>query len=96
MCRCVGVVEEKSFSAGAGRHVKGLNLVNDDDGDVEQLSVTVNGPSGLPCHDASLTELPNQQLGMSLSYSSQTVITPDVIVNVVVVTQRLCVNSPNV
>jgi len=66
LAHSLGVHEtSRSVTAVSSGQVKSLGVVEPD---VEDLSVSVTDPSGSACPNASLTTLPNGQLGM---YSAQ-------------------------
>ena len=62
VCVCVGVcgVSSRSVTSSGGQ-VKSLSVIEND---VDELSVTVDDVSGVSCSNATLTTLPNGQLGM--------------------------------
>ena len=64
VCVCVGVcgVSSRSVTSSGGQ-VKSLSVVEND---IDELSVTVDDMSGVSCSNATLTALPNGQLGMML------------------------------
>ena len=63
------VVPAGGPAAGGGGLVKSIGAGVEDVGNVEELSVSVTDESGQTCHHATLTALPNAQLGLSLCIS---------------------------